>query len=463
MKRALSLFDVTNIVVGSVIGADIYIASAITAGMLGPFALVVWVVAGVLAIILALVLAACSSYVPTVGGPFAYVSEAFNDFWGFLAGWSLWIAELIALPVFAIAFTNYLGYLVHLNVLEQMLIKGLFLCTLTGVNVAGVKAAGRLNDVLTLLKLSPLFLLMVAGIGYLAFHPALVADRLTPFMPLGIGKFHNALVLIFWAYVGFELSTIPSTEVRDSQRTIPRAIAIGMIIVTLFYLMTNFVVIGLVPWEDLTKTKTPLVSAGVALLGSAGALMMSVGALVSVSGSDESDMLATARLSYAMAVDGLFPKAFAKVHPKLGTPYVAIILQGVLAFGVSIYSGIAELISFSVLNLSFTFLLTCLALLVLIRKRGLQRPGQRLLALTGMGICLYLLFSTTTFDKLVGGGLLAVGSVIYVIISPKVDIHDLKQSFISEAAMLERAAQKQEQFLARLLDMGRRLIQGPKG
>ncbi len=92
-KKELSLFDLTSIVVGSVIGADIYIASAITAGMLGPFSIVVWVIAGIFATVIALVFAYCSYYIPKVGGPFAYVSEAFDDFYGFLTGWSMWIAE----------------------------------------------------------------------------------------------------------------------------------------------------------------------------------------------------------------------------------------------------------------------------------------------------------------------------------------------------------------------------------
>lgn len=108
LKKELSYFDLTSIVVGSIVGADIYIASSLTAGLLGPVALLVWVAAGICASIIALVFAYCSYYVPRVGGPFAFVSEAFDDFFGFLTGWSIWIAELLALPVFAIAFTKYL-------------------------------------------------------------------------------------------------------------------------------------------------------------------------------------------------------------------------------------------------------------------------------------------------------------------------------------------------------------------
>jgi amino acid transporter len=125
--RKLSLFDLTNIVVGSIVGADIYIASALTAGIIGPFAIIVWVVAGICAAILALVFAYCSYRLPRVGGPFAYVSEAFDDFYGFLAGWSLWIAEILSLPVFAIAFVQYLEFFIPLNTAGEILVKGTFL------------------------------------------------------------------------------------------------------------------------------------------------------------------------------------------------------------------------------------------------------------------------------------------------------------------------------------------------
>src|SRR5512136_1322504 len=141
LKKNLSLFDVTNIIVGSIIGADIYIASAISAGLLGPFSLVIWIIAGIFATVIALVFAYCSYYVPKVGGPFAFVSVAFDDFYGFLTGWSIWIGELISLPVFAIAFTKYLQYFTPLDFYQQILIKGVFLFLLTYVNIRGVKAA----------------------------------------------------------------------------------------------------------------------------------------------------------------------------------------------------------------------------------------------------------------------------------------------------------------------------------
>ena len=452
-KNVLSLFDVTSIVVGSVIGADIYIASAITAGLLGPFSLVIWIIAGIFATVIALVFAYCSYYVPKVGGPFAFVSEAFDDFYGFLTGWSMWIAELISLPVFAIAFVRYLEYFIPLTLSGEILVKGIFLFGLTTINIIGVKLAGRVNDVLTLIKLLPLLILIGAGIVFMILQPSVVAGNYQPFIPLGVSATGTALVLVFWAYAGFELGTLPAAEVKDPRTTIPKAIIIGMSIVALFYISTNFIVYGAVNWTVLSVSSTPLILVGGVLLGTAGALIMMVGALFSVSGSDESGMLGTARLSYAMSIDGLFPRLFSRLHPRFGTPYIGLLVQGSIAFLLSIYSPITNLISFAVFNLAFAFLLTCLSLIVLTRDTEKQLIGQKILPWIGVLICLYLLYSTSLFDKVVGTAVLLSGVIIYIFLSPKQDIHHLKEMFLSEEAIFFRRMAKRERFLGNFMLM----------
>jgi amino acid transporter len=236
--------------------------------------------------------------------------------------------------------------------------------------------------------------------------------------------------------------------VKDAKKTVPKAIITGMIIVTLFYLLTNFVIFGTVNWKDLTKTSTPLVLVGLTLLGTAGAAIMSLGALVSVSGSDESGILGTARLSYAMSIDGLFPKIFSKIHPKYKTPYMALLIQGAVAFVLSIFSGLRGLISFSVFNLAFSFLLTCLALIILTKGKEKGLHGENILPWIGIGICLYLLYYTTAFDKLAGFALLLIGIPIYIFFSPKADMHHLKRMFVSEEAIFARRLERKEKFLA---------------
>jgi len=457
LSKKLSLFDTTNIVIGSIVGADIYIASAITAGMIGPFSIFVWLIAGVLAAILALVFAYSSFYVPKVGGPFAYISTAFDKFYGFLGGWSLWIAEVAALAVFPVAFTNYFQFFIPLGFLGSTVLKFLFISGLTLVNILGVKAAGLANDILTLVKLSPLLLLIILGLGFFALSPSSFISNYSPLTPFGLDNFGPALVLIIWAYVGFELATMPAGEIKNARRTIPKAIVIGMVVVTFFYLLTNFVVYGVVDSLTLSATKIPLVLVGAALIGTAGALIMSAGGLVSVSGSDESGVLGTARLSYAMSIDGLFPRVFARIHGKYKTPYMALIIQAVIAFAVSIYSGISDLISFSVFTMAFSFLLTAASLIILQRRSPERQRGEHLIPIAGIIICLYLLWSSGFYEKVIGSLVILAGIPLYFYFSPKVGMKDANKVFLSEESLLERRLALHNKFLANFIRLVHRL------
>ncbi|NLZ30839.1 MAG: amino acid permease, partial [Methanomicrobiales archaeon] len=337
-------------------------------------------------------------------------------------------------------------------------VRALFIASLTLVNIVGVRAAGKVNDALTLIKLAPLLLLIVVGLGIFVIQPGMLIANYTPLLPFGLENASHALILIFWAYAGFELGTLPAGEVENPQKAIPRAITIGMLIVSLFYILTNFVLFGLVNWTLLDQSTVPLVVAGVALFGPAGVLIMTVGALFSVSGSNESGMLGSARLAYAMAIDGLFPRAFSRVHPRYGTPHVVLITQGVVAFILSNIGNLSGLIAFAVLNLAFSFLLTCFALIVLRDDHTAGLRGQHILPLAGIAVCLFLLFSTPISDMVPGILIIAAGIPIYLYYSPKEDIHHLKDLFLSEEAVLQRRLEAKETYLANLLDIIRTVI-----
>src|SRR5215467_12927339 len=312
-----------NIVVGAIVGSDIYVAPGLAAGLVGPFSVFLWVLGGLAAMVLALVFAYSSYYVPRVGGSFAYVSKAFDPFFGFLAGWSMTIAEILSLPVFAITFTNYLQVFIPLDFFQQLLLRGVFLLSLTGINILGVKAAGKTNDVLTLAKLTPLLMIITVGLGTIILRPVLLANY-SPIAPLGLNNLGAAFVITFWAYAGFEVGTLPAGEVEDPKKTIPKAVISGMAIVVVFYVTTNFVVYGSVNWTDLARTPTPLILVSTFLVGSVGGVITTFGALASVTGTDETEILGTARLLYAMSVEGLLPRALSKVSKRFGTPMVAL-------------------------------------------------------------------------------------------------------------------------------------------
>ena len=318
LNRSLGLYDVVSLVIGTIVGADIYIAASFGAGLLGPFSVVAWVIAGVMAIIIALCFAECSSRVPQVGGPYAYAKRAFGDFTGFLTGWSLLIASWSAIAVFPLAFVAYLNFFIpHMSQTLQIIIKILFVLFLTIINYFGVRQAGRANDILTILKIAPILILTFAGIAYFIIKPSLLIANFTPIAPLGFSGLGSAIVLIFWAYVGFELVTVPSDEIINSKRTIPLAIGIGMGVIALFYILTNFVILGLVPWFELSTSTAPLALAGYALVGAIGAGFLTLGALLSISGSDEAGILSSARIPYAMAADGSASKVLSQGSSKI--------------------------------------------------------------------------------------------------------------------------------------------------
>src|SRR5881396_3473885 len=164
----LNTFDVTSLVVGSIIGADVYVATAIGARLVGPASLLVWILAGVMASVIALSFAYCVMYLPKVGGPYAYVRAVSGPFVGFLVGWGLLLAEWFSLAVFPVAFTQYFLSLVPgIDELGKALLKAVFIAIILSTNLVGVKTAGRVNDALTIAKLTPLLLIVVGGIAFL--------------------------------------------------------------------------------------------------------------------------------------------------------------------------------------------------------------------------------------------------------------------------------------------------------
>jgi amino acid transporter len=465
LQSKLTLFDVTNLVVGSIIGADIYVASAFGAGLLGPFSLVAWVVGGVIAIIIALCFAQCAALLPKVGGPYAYAHEAWGPFAGFVVGWSLWLAEWMSLAVFPVAFTQYLMFfLPGLSLPLQIVVKLSFVLFLIFTNVVGVKAAGRTNDVLTLVKLAPLVFFAALGIGYVALNPAIAAGNFTPFLPLGLGSFGSALVLIFWAYAGFEISTIPAEEIREPGKTIPKAIVIGIVIVTVFYLVTNIVLFAIMKSSDLANSTTPLATAtntiltATPLFAIVGTAIVGLGALISVAGSDESGMLGTSHLGYALAADGLFPRAFAKIHPRFKTPYLGIIIQAATALAAALAAtfyadGLSTLIATSVFFMAVAYVATSVSSYTLRKRHQAQfrLKGGLVIPALGAAFSIYLITQCNLTQIGLGLLLLAMGLPIYIKYSPKKELTDLKTALLARDSILERAYQQEHRFLAHLL------------
>ncbi len=476
LEKKLSLFDVTNLVIGAIIGADIYVASSFGALLLGPFSLVVWVAAGLIAIVIALCFAQCAMLLPKVGGPYAYTKAAWGPFAGFIVGWSLWLAEWISLAVFPLAFTRYLLFFFPtMDFLTQSLVKVAFVAFLAITNIVGVRAAGKINDALTLLKLAPLVFFVIAGIVWIILNPSGVSANFSPFAPFGFDSFGSAIVLIFWAYAGFEISTIPAEEIEAPSKTIPKAVVFGILIVTVFYLTTNVILFGVRNYNQLAFDSAPLAAASNAILSSNaalalfGGLLVGVGALISVAGSDESGMIGTSRLGYALAADGLFPKLFARVHKKFKTPYASIIIQSITALVASIVGDLTLLISVSVFFMSIAYLATSASVFSL-RKLNPTHPvahkRNMIIPVLGIVFSTFLITQCSLTQIAIGVLLLLIGVPIYIKYSPKHELTEAKQAFMDSQNILRRIYRQEHVFLAHVLyhvgEVYRRFRRKPK-
>ncbi|MEM2145894.1 MAG: amino acid permease [Candidatus Jordarchaeaceae archaeon] len=481
LERKLTLFDVTNLVIGAMIGADIFIAASFGANLMGPASLLVWIASGIIILIIALNFAQCVMVSPVVGGPYAYARDAFGKFTGFAVGWAYWLAEWFSLAVFPVAFVRYLEYFIPLTSLEQIMVKVAFVAFLTVTNILGTKVVGRVNDILTIGKLGPLFLFIALGLVHMVSNFSMTIFNLTPFAPLGYSQFGSALILIIWAFAGFEHSTIPANEIENPEKTISKAIVMGVLIVSIFYFAINFIILSVVHWYQLGNISTPLTEAAKIIAGTNPYLMLiasgnnlyqiylqsvpppwtvivttgiiGVGALLAISGANETGMLGTSRISYAMALDGLFPKHFAKLHPRFKTPYIGLIIQSLTALIASILGNLDTLISSAVFFLALAYLVTCISSPILHKKKFPHQKTHRknlILAISGAACCVYLLTQIKPMEIIVGLTLLAVGVPIYIILSPKKELFELR-AYLSRRQLLRRTWEAEQVFLANML------------
>lgn len=455
LTRELNTFDVTNLVVGSIIGADIYVAAALGARLLGPASILIWVLAGMIAIVIALAFSQCAAILPRVGGPYVYTKDTSGPFKGFLVGWSLLLAEWFSLAVFPVAFTQYfLALIPGLNAVDQIILKGAFIVIIFLTNVVGVKLAGKFNDLLTIGKLGPLLLLTVCGLVFILVQPQIALGRFHPFSVGDTANIGQALVLIFWAYAGFELCTLPADEIQDAKNTIPRAIAAGMLIVMVFYLTTNFVIIANVDQAALSSSPAPLTVAGVNIFGlfpglaGIGAVTIAIGALISIMGADESGTIGTSRLAFAMSVDGLLPRVFSRLHKSFQTPYIGLALICATAFVASVIGTLSDLINSSVFLLCFTYLATGISAFLLKRKYHV-RTGFRgaMVPLLTIAFSVLLMTQVTLQQIAISLALLAIGVPVYIFFSPKHELAELKTKFLSSEAIIQRALRERDTFL----------------
>ncbi|MEE2565745.1 APC family permease [Hyphobacterium marinum] len=355
-KRVLGFWTCWSLTVGVMIGSGVFLLPAVLAPY-GLMSFAGWMLTGAGSILLALVLGRLASRTRRTGGPYIFAHDAFGDLPGFLVAWGYWASLWIAVPAIAIAFVGYLTVFIPPLANSPMGQAGVALAliwTLTLVNIAGLKEAGLVQIAMTVLKLIPLF--VIIGLGTVAGSP----DNLPAPNPTGEPFIHvlaATALLTMWAFAGLEAGTLPAGSVKNPEKTIPRAVIIGTITVTLIYLAATAAVMMLVPAEILVESTSPFAEAARGL-GSWGPHLIAIGALVSTAGSLNGNVFASGQIPMAVALDRLAPKVLARVTPG-GGPYVALIAASTLGSIVLVLNYSRGLVG------AFTFLLMMSTLAVL--------------------------------------------------------------------------------------------------
>ena len=326
-RRSLGLATTTSIVLGNMVGSGVFLLPASMAAY-GAYSLWGWSVSTVGALLLAWVFANLARRLPKAGGPYAYPREAFGDFAGFQIAWIYWLSIVATNAAIAVAFASYL--VIFVPALKDPVSGALAALAaswlLTGINILGVRAAGRLQLITVILKLSPLVLLAFFGIG----HFSAVTFNSGHTTESAASAINSTAALAMWAFLGLECATVPADHVKDPEKTIPRATMLGTVIAGVFYIVCTSVVMGIIPADTLAHSNAPFADAARVLWGDWAGYLIAGAALVSCFGALNGWILMQGQLPQAVANNGLFPKLLAK-ESKFGTPTIALVVSSIIA------------------------------------------------------------------------------------------------------------------------------------
>jgi APA family basic amino acid/polyamine antiporter len=330
-SRALGFWTAVALVMGNMIGSGIFLVPASLAPY-GGISLIGWGVSAAGSVLLALVFARLAGFNPAAGGPYAYTRQAFGDLAGFLVAWGYWISVWSAEAALAVALVGYLDpffpSIVRAPARAAALAIGL-VWLLTALNVIGIRLAGRVQLVTTVLKIIPLVVIGIGGLFVLDTSHFAIA-------PTGAAQFVRTVsttaTLTLWAFLGLECATIPAASIEAPERTIPRATVTGTLLTAAIYIISTVGVMGVLAPSALGASTAPYADAARVLLGPAAAALIALGAAISCFGALNGWILVVGQLPLAVAQDGLFPRVFGRLSSR-GTPALGMIIAAVLASG----------------------------------------------------------------------------------------------------------------------------------
>jgi len=415
LVRAVTRWQVVGLSINDVIGSGVYLLPAAAALLLGPASIGAFLLAGFAVALLVLCFAEAASYFDEPGGAYLYTREAFGDFVGFEVGWMTWLARVTSVASLSVGFALAFGYLWP-GATEgwgRTLVITSSLGLLTWVNVIGVKQGAKMAVFLTIAKTIPLVVFIVFGVFFINWELVAVEIPSISFTSLS-----EAVLLLLFAYCGFESTPGAAGEFKNPKRDVPFALLTMVILVTIIYTLVQLVAVGTLP--GLAQSASPLAESAARFAGPGMAVLLSIGAMVSIFGNVGNSTLVGPRYLFALAQDGFGHKVLARIHPKFHTPAIAIIVQSGIALLLALSGSFVELAMLSIIARLVTYVGTVAAIPILRKRFGhrkdtIRLPGGNTIPFIALALCLLFLVSATVGNLIAGTIALLVGWLIYAL------------------------------------------------
>ncbi|MGI9089357.1 MAG: APC family permease [Chthoniobacterales bacterium] len=415
LLRAIGVPGLAANIINSTIGAGIFVIPALVEKGLGAAAPFAFVVTAIALFFFVTCFAIAGSRVSLTGGLYAYVEVAFGRYIGFCGGLLFYLTAVLSVAGVVNVFAGTVGKLAPLlaNPAGRFAVIFAVYAVLALINIRGVRAGAGAVAGVTLVKLIPLLIFVIAGIFFI--KPQTLA---WPGFPSSKALGESVLLLVF-AFTGIEVALVPSGEVKNPARTVPRAIYLALAITTLLYVLIQLIAQGTLGPALGQNSISPLAEAAGTFLGNFGRVLMLAGATISAFGFVTSDILSSPRILFAFGRDGVLPKWFAHVHPRHHSPDVAIAIYALIAFVFSISSSFESLAIMANVAVLLLYLLCCAAAWELMRRdvrsdgQPFHVPGAQFFPIASIVIILWILAHATAREFIVNGVVLAVGSIFY--------------------------------------------------
>jgi APA family basic amino acid/polyamine antiporter len=390
--RAIGRRSLVALVVNSIIGSGVFGLPSTVAGLIGNFSPCAVLAAGAGMSVIIACFAEVASRFQQAGGPYLYARVAFGRFMGIQTAWMLWLGQVAAPAANANLFVIYLGeFFPHAkDPMPRAIILTVLVGVLTLINVRGVRGGAQVSNLFTAAKLVPLFVVIILGLIVLSRQHWMIANAsvLSP----GTGKWMKSILLLVFAYGGFETALAPMSEAKNPRRDAPFALIAALVLCTVIYALIQWVVVGVLP--NAANSARPLADVARLAVGPIGAALVAVGALISFYGYLSAKILAMPRVPFALAEQGDFPRAFAAVHRRYQTPYVSILVFAGMVWAFALIGEFNWNVTLSAVARLLYYGVGCAALPALRRKQPdgalFRLPAGNYLAGLGLVLCVVL-------------------------------------------------------------------------